>query len=867
MSSLPERVADLKRVASGESPNIKKIIEALSDPVRGVQEEVIALLVSCGDEVVPALEDAVQTGDHLRAAGALKAAIRLGRQGQPVVLKALETDDESLLLGALAILPVHILPEGIKSLAELFCHSSTAVRQGAAVLLAAARETGAADEAVDVLSNFIECRCFPPVSSPEEGESSLTREKEGSGIFLAAAVLGGLLGNGARDTFKKYFDSGDPSLIAVAAHVLGGSGGSEAIRDLVKLLQHPSSVVRTAAQEALIIAGREALPLLKVVLSKSSSALRERALTVMFRIMGERSGPLLTKMMAAGTELKLSALIALKSIREPGFIPCLVQALDDGSSLVVREARHRLIELGTLAVPPLCGHTSGISGKTLESICLVLGEIGRSSGPALARLLKQAGDPVKKEVIRTMDVPLEEAMITALTNLLPECGDAVRKEIAQKVGKSGEKAISPLVGIMLSEHVGVWYWAARALADTKDAWKSWLKKELKEEEPEKRIGAVKILGRMSAALPARELLLMASSLRPADIDLAVQEMRTCAPGTFYLSIVDDLETLKDISTEFLLKGLLAAAFPLVGTRVLDRLADEENPWVLQFLLGVVSGERLEEAMPLILSMLDHSETSVRYAAISALSGEPLPGKKGPLLNRIRETEGEERLRLLEALADLEDENVFSVLFSSYLEGDKTEREKIVSLLRANPSVKMIRSAVKRLAIEGGDRCETLQNLLAFSMVSEEQTEELKAIIQDRNPKVRSATYGILQKMGTNEAFSLLVQACRGEGDPVIYQRLFNDLIHEMVGGKSECRQLMEPYLKEMGAEAAIPLVQVLKETDSGDFLYMTLSQMVERIGEDALDVLDTLKEDNDRRIASISATLADNIRRSLLVGV
>lgn len=869
MKTLPQQIAELRAHISSDEKDIGQLVEALSDPSVSVQHEAQNLLASLGAAAIPALEGALESGHGDRAAGALGSAIRMGPVGKSVVIRALSSIDDSLLSLALQASPHQIFPEGAASLISLLDRFSDQMSLQAVRLLAASRETDYQQQVETALWDYLEKKCFHRERAGETAAAGIAAPARGSsdkGWFLAAGVLGALQGPRVRELVCPLLATNDPVAKAVAASALGGSADKESARDLIKLLQSSSPLVQEASFDALVTAGRDMLGLLKAVFQKSPATLKERVLSVMLAIMGNTSLSLVKRLFAAGADHHLMALRALRGMREAEIVPLLVQSLGDSSSAVSREASRRLVELGTLAIRPLSACLRDAPASVSGHIGVVLARIGPAASCEIAKLLKTGDDQVRLRIVNSVNFAPDADLIKTLTTLLTEGGDRVRREAARILGKGGTIAVPGLVDAALSNDVTGWRWAVIALKQCGDGWKSWLTEELKEDDPDRREKAVKLLGRMSLVVSCEEFLSAAEKLQPAEVDRAVKEVKQHAPAGFYSTIVDRLDTFKGSSHEFLVKGLITVALPLVEERILDRLADEEDPWVMQFLLSALGGAGAEQAMPLILSMLDHDNDSVRFAAVSALSQSSFDGKKAPLLRRAKETEGEERIHILEALADIGDEEIYTVFFSTYRDSDEKGREKVASLFRANPSVELVSSGIKRMAIEAETGAEIFQNMLSVVIIAEEQMNMLKTMTQDRNPKIRSAVYMVLETIGSDESFILLVEACRSEGDPALHHQLFGRLVREMLGGKAGCRQPMEQYIKEMGAEAAVPLLEVMAELNTGDFMFMALSQLIESMGETALDILDTLGEDDDRRIATAATDLADTIRRSLLVG-
>ncbi|HNY13308.1 MAG TPA: HEAT repeat domain-containing protein, partial [Candidatus Wallbacteria bacterium] len=130
--------------------------------------------------------------------------------------------------------------------------------------------------------------------------------------YWSVKILGGILGKGAIEYFKKMLKSEKRDMRYFAAAALGEIGDEEALDSLAETFSDDSWLVRAQVAEILEKKGKAAVKVLKKVLEAGSSDAKFMAIKLMSKILGKDAVNYISKIVStADTDLKFFGLSAL----------------------------------------------------------------------------------------------------------------------------------------------------------------------------------------------------------------------------------------------------------------------------------------------------------------------------------------------------------------------------------------------------------------------------------------------------------------------------------------------------------------------------------------------------------------------------
>ena len=425
-------------------------------------------LSKMGREAVGALKElrtVLKAKDDVLRFYALRALAAAGPAAQQAVpdLIAVLQEDHPLLSRHAAAALAQLGKEAVPPLSKLLQHPNPRLRRHAVVALGKMGAVAEAahpalfhcllqDESYLVRRRVAEALEQNPINTPAARAALLKtlRQETDPDVAASAAISLGKIGTEAvPDLLKLLEDSSEDCRYhaAIALRQLR-SEAVPAVKPLTKLLTSREADVRQAATRALAAIGEPALPALLETLREPEASFREGALIGLTE-MGSSAARAVKPIIAALQDKEIAvarqAALALGALGQAEAVEPLLQALQARDSLLRRYAITSLGQLGPTAkaaIPNLAEVLRGPQADLRDSAALALLRIGKESQPALRKLLADKEPRVRILALLVLGRLGGSEAVTDMAARLKDDNDEVRFFAARSLRELGTAARS-----------------------------------------------------------------------------------------------------------------------------------------------------------------------------------------------------------------------------------------------------------------------------------------------------------------------------------------------------------------------------------------------------------------------------------------
>lgn len=259
-----------------------------------------------------------------------------------------------------------------------------------------------------------------------------------------------------------------------AATALGNMRFPVAITPLTNALADPAYLVRTAAADALVKFGNQALPMLDVALRNSQSDIRFWAIRCTGRILGSQNtiqslAPLLND---PSPEKRTIGVIALGETRDPAATPMLIERFNDPSLRIRREASEAIQLFSAAAIGPLkqaLNHPNeDVRQWVAETMGSVVKKLGRNVIGTLSKLTQGAGPELQAVSISALGQTHSSEAVGSIIPCLGSPYLSIRRVASDSLINLGYRSIPALKALLESPHEIMAHQAAKTLGKLLD---------------------------------------------------------------------------------------------------------------------------------------------------------------------------------------------------------------------------------------------------------------------------------------------------------------------------------------------------------------------------------------------------------------
>ncbi len=283
--------------------------------------------------------------------------------------------------------------------------------------------------------------------------------------YWSVKVLGGILGKGAIEYFKKMLKSEKRDMRYFAAAALGEIEDEEALDALCDAFSDDSWLVRAQVSEILEKKGKNSLGILKKVLETGSSDAKFLSIKLMSKVMGKDAVAYISNIaQKADTELKFFTLSALTETMNENVIPLLIEALSDKIWLVRKHASSLLEKYGAMAAPHLIQILDKNRDENMRYWALTtLGSIGKSAHAELKKVFNAID---KKEKITLIQALSQDSIVELMPELFECFADThwpVRNEAYKKLAEVPEYLVPAIFEFYKHANPDIKYWSGQLI--------------------------------------------------------------------------------------------------------------------------------------------------------------------------------------------------------------------------------------------------------------------------------------------------------------------------------------------------------------------------------------------------------------------
>jgi len=271
--------------------------------------------------------------------------------------------------------------------------------------------------------------------------------------WLKVELLGEARSDEAIRRLLKLVEHSDYFVRSSAADALGKIGDEKAIPGLLKLVEHSDYFVHRSAADALgKIGDQKAIPRLLKLVEHSDYFVRSSAADALGNIGNEKAIPGLLKLVEHSDYfVRSSAADALGNIGNEKAIPRLLKLVKHSDYFVRSSAADALGKIGNeKAIPRLLKLVEDSNSYVRRRAADALGKIGNEKAiPRLLKLVEDSDSYVRKSAADALGKIGNEKAIPRLLKLVEDSDSYVRKSAADTLGKIGnEKAIPRLLKLV-----------------------------------------------------------------------------------------------------------------------------------------------------------------------------------------------------------------------------------------------------------------------------------------------------------------------------------------------------------------------------------------------------------------------------------
>lgn len=735
--------AALESLRSGEESVRRRVVEQLGQS--RAPEAITPLLLAVGDESWPVRQAAAESLAAFDESALL-----------PYLESALRDDENAAMRNASMEIYVKMGASAVLPLLHLLADADEEVRNFAAVMLGARRETKAVPALIDAL-----------------------RDPDVNVRHAAATSLGQV---GAPDAVMPLVDvlEGEPWLQYPAIHALGEIGDPRAAPALLDLL--PDEMLRAPVIEALgRVAGREALKHLVPHLYDSDPALRN--VTVQAVVAIEQRAT------AGGESLDPDLQAAL---RNQDLVDHLLTTLVDDEP---QNRRTAAITLGWLKEPraekPLIDCLAEPALQEYAAHALVA--IGFQDPGAYSHGLEHADDAVRQGTVRCLAWIAPPRGIDLVAPLIHDPAPEVRAEAAAAIGRLGdaEDAAMLLFELLGDESELIQESAMGALSRmSPERVLPLLLQALNSAETQVRIRAAETLGLLRVPDTAPALINLSKDPRENVRRAAIKAL-----GDIGAAGVGDLlrAALLDESSLVRQQAVLSLG-RLEDTetaRDLLPLLDDPDPKMRFVTLRALGQIRNREVVSRLIPFLSDVRKELRFAAVEALGSIRAPEAVRPLVAILSDPDRNLRRAAAESLGAIADPQALPPLLIALEDEHWSVRCATATALGRIRSAKATSSLLARLADE--DATVRRAAVAALGEVGDSRSAgRLSQVLHD--PGLQSSALEALRRIGV-AALPEMERAFADAGAEV--RRLLVDLV-----GKLEDRQGLRLLLSGLADDSA-----------------------------------------------------------------
>lgn len=264
---------------------------------------------------------------------------------------------------------------------------------------------------------------------------------------------------------RQFYARGNFSLKFLIISALGELATPNAIDFIVTCLADDSWAIRKNAAEQLQNLGSKVFDRLTADFSRSDSIVRKQIISLLVKMLSEKSITLLQKLLAAQDhELKLLALDNLAKLKSDDSTTILITCLSDSDRIISDYAAECLSRKSYLNMELLMENLSSNDENLRFQIIRIIGSIG---GMALAPIIKILRSGQKQERLFLLGVLQrilpDDKLIEVLIDLLGDEDWPIRNTAANCLIQYGEASVPALVTALNDSSDDVCFWSRKAL--------------------------------------------------------------------------------------------------------------------------------------------------------------------------------------------------------------------------------------------------------------------------------------------------------------------------------------------------------------------------------------------------------------------
>ncbi len=290
--------------------------------------------------------------------------------------------------------------------------------------------------------------------------------------------------------------------VSTAFGAAGGDCGLAAVPAMVRALDDPESMVRSAAAEGLARLGpaaSAAVPRLAKALMEDKHDWTRRNCAAALGLVGDLRGrdALASALKDPFNDVRGAAVEAIARLGGPQAPATLMPALKDASPSVRLAAVRSLGSLkARTSARAIVGMLRDENHEISSSAVYALGQIGDpDTAEALAEVAKSEKSTMRSLAATALGEIESPRVVEPLIGLLSDPDSATRHYAARSLGKTKDpRAIAPLIGVIRSVDGTGRYEASMALGQIGDSAVDPLLVALKDDAPEVRVAAARALG-------------------------------------------------------------------------------------------------------------------------------------------------------------------------------------------------------------------------------------------------------------------------------------------------------------------------------------------------------------------------------------
>ncbi|MFZ2958708.1 MAG: HEAT repeat domain-containing protein [Candidatus Ozemobacteraceae bacterium] len=438
-------------------------------------------------------------------------------------------------------------------------------------------------------------------------------------LHSVVALIARIGGEGVIEELGQLYSEGTFSLRYSVVVALGNNDSTEVVDFLIRALSDPSWVIRKKAAELLTHMGSKIFERLSAWFGRGDSLMKYQIVGIIIDLLGERSLPLLRRLMSSQEqEYRILAIESLSRLSGDESSRLLIKCLADPQRIVSDYASDCLAKKAKLNLDLLLEH---INTDDENMRFLVIKTIGSIGGIALNPIIHILQEGDKQERLFLLGVLQKispnEKLIEVMVGLFSDPSWPIRNATADCLKTFGDKAVSAVVRALNAPNEDVQFWAKRALFSMGGAAVTTLTEILRS-------------GSDGAILPH-----IVSALLAMDHSDAVP------------AVLQFLEKNDDTKIHSVIDGIPEVSSREVVDTILNLLNHPEDRilfWLSQLLCKV----KKAPLRRIVLLGLNHSEERCRFAVLEAIGNWSNLGE-GELKGILRQLEVERTPRTLKSI--------------------------------------------------------------------------------------------------------------------------------------------------------------------------------------------------------------------------